>query len=60
MAPKKQMVIHNGTLSKGMTNTIVRGTDPSHAIDRECLTEDDGFSSQRATTNACLPPLYEG
>ena len=36
------------------------GHRPPQALDRECLAEDDGFSSQRAAASARAPPLYEG
>jgi len=52
MAPKKQTIVHNGTLSKGGTNTTAGGTVPPHAVDREHATEGTGFSSQRITTSA--------
>jgi len=34
MVPKKQMIVHNGALSKGKTNTTAGGTIPPHVVDR--------------------------
>ena len=44
MASKKQEIVHNGTPSKGITNTTTGGTVPSYVVDREYATEDTGSS----------------
>jgi len=42
---KKQMITHNGALSKDRTNTTAEGTIPPHTIGRKRAGEDTGSLS---------------
>jgi len=60
MAPRKQIITHNGVPSKGKTNSIVGGTIPPPAVNQQHATEDTISSPQEAAASVRPMPLFEG